>query len=50
MERKLWAVSKDQFTKGVKAQASSLTKMFNNRAKKFDGKTIIFYLRNEYPV
>jgi len=38
MERKLWSISKDQYTKGVKSQAASLMKMFNNRAKKFDGK------------
>jgi hypothetical protein len=42
MERKLRSVSKDQYTKGVKAQASNLIKMFNNRAKKFDGKQSFF--------
>jgi hypothetical protein len=39
MEKKLKAESKDQFTKGLKGQASPLVKMFSNRAKKFDGES-----------
>lgn len=38
MERKLKMVSKDQYMKAIKMAGSNLSKMFNSKAKKFDGK------------
>ena len=38
MEQKLWSVSKDHYGKSVQSSTGSIQKLFNKRAKKFDGK------------
>ena len=38
MEQKLWSVSKDHYGKSVQSATGSIQKLFNKRAKKFDGK------------
>ena len=38
MEQKLWSVSKNNYGKSVQSATGSIQKLFNKRAKKFDGK------------
>ena len=41
MEKKLRAVSKDQYGEAIQSSASSMQKLFNQRSNKFNGKKII---------
>ena len=43
MEKKLRAVSKDQYGEAIQSSASAMQKLFNQRSNKFNGKTIIRY-------
>ena len=45
MEKKLRAVSKDQYGEAIQSSASSMQKLFNQRSNKFNGMKIVTYIR-----
>ena len=47
MEKKLRAVSKDQYGEAIQSSASPMQKLFNQRSNKFNGKKITKYLNSE---